>query len=208
MNRAGEFETILTRGDALSPKSKLRRKLNMRKEIRFITTGAVIAALYAALTVLLWPISSGQIQFRLAEALCVLPAFTPAAIPGLTIGCAIANLIGGGQWIDTVFGSVATLLGAICTYLIGRSFRVGSTKRVKLGALILCPLPPVIFNAAIIPFVLYFCGLISVYVSESTSAIIAFTALTVGAGEAAVCYVLGIPLMIALNRIGRKIGLR
>ncbi|MBR4662223.1 MAG: QueT transporter family protein, partial [Clostridia bacterium] len=105
----------------------------MRKEVRFITTGAIIAALYAALTMVLWEISSAGIQFRLSEALCILPAFTPAAIPGLTIGCAIANLAGG-TWIDVVFGSMATLLASICTYFIGRAFRVGQTDKVKLPA--------------------------------------------------------------------------
>ncbi|MBR3423620.1 MAG: QueT transporter family protein, partial [Clostridia bacterium] len=96
----------------------------MRKEVSFITKGAIIAALYAAFTMVLWEISSAGIQFRLSEALCILPAFTPAAIPGLTIGCAIANLAGG-TWVDVVFGSLATLLASVCTYFIGRAFRVG-----------------------------------------------------------------------------------
>ena len=177
----------------------------MRKEIRFITTGAIIAALYATLTMVFWEISSAGIQFRLSEALCILPAFTPAAIPGLTIGCAIAN-IAGGTWVDVVFGSLATLLASVCTYFIGRAFRVGTTDKVKLPAALLCPLPPVILNAAIIPFVLYFgYGLTSAFGVEGAAPVLAIHAGTVGLGEAAVCYILGLPLMDAVNRLRKKI---
>ncbi|MBQ1503635.1 MAG: QueT transporter family protein [Clostridia bacterium] len=179
----------------------------MRKEVRFITTGAIIAALYAALTMVLWEISSAGIQFRLSEALCILPAFTPAAIPGLTIGCAIANLAGG-TWIDVVFGSMATLLASICTYFIGRAFRVGQTDKVKLPAALLCPLPPVLFNAAIIPFVLYYgYGITSAFGVEGAVPVLLIHAATVGLGEAAVCYVLGIPLMDAVNRLRKKMNI-
>ena len=179
----------------------------MKEKIRFITTGAIIAALYAALTMALWEISSAGIQFRLSEALCVLPAFTPAAIPGLTIGCAIANMIGG-TWVDVVFGSLATLLAALCTYFLGRTFRVGKTEKLKPAAALLCPLPPVLFNAAIIPFVLYFgYGITSAFGVEGAAPVLLIHAATVGAGEAAVCYVLGVPLMLAVNRIGKKVNL-
>ena len=179
----------------------------MRKEVRFITTGAIIAALYAALTMVLWEISSAGIQFRLSEALCILPAFTPAAIPGLTIGCAIANLAGG-TWIDVVFGSMATLLASICTYFIGRAFRVGQTDKVKLPAALLCPLPPVLFNAAIIPFVLYYgYGITSAFGVEGAAPVLLIHAATVGLGEAAGCYVLGIPLMDAVNRLRKKMNI-
>ncbi len=177
----------------------------MTKEVRFITTGAIIAALYAALTMVLWEISSAGIQFRLSEALCILPAFTPSAIPGLTIGCAIANLAGG-TWVDVVFGSLATLLASLCTYFIGRSFRVGKTDKIKLPAAFLCPLPPVIFNAAIIPFVLYYgYGMTSAFGVEGAAPVLLIHAATVGLGEAAVCYILGLPLMDAVNRLRKKI---
>ena len=173
-------------------------------KVRFIAVAAVTAALYAVLTMALWEISSAGIQFRLSEALCVLPAFTPAAIPGVTIGCAIANVIGG-TWIDVVFGSLATLLAAIASYLIGRAFKVGSTEKVRLGAKLLVPLPPVIFNALIIPFVLYYgYGLTAALGVTGRYAVLGVHALTVGAGEAAVCYVIGIPLMIAVNRLNRN----
>lgn len=178
----------------------------MKAKIRFITTGAVIAALYAALTMALWEISSAGVQFRLSEALCILPAFTPAAIPGLTIGCAVANIMGG-TWVDVVFGSLATLLAALCTYFIGRTVRKDASDG-NIFAMAFCPLPPVLFNAAIIPFVLYYgYGFTTTFGFEEKYSVLGMYALTVGAGEAAVCYVLGVPLMIALNKIRKKIRL-
>lgn len=175
------------------------------KSAHFLVNAAVIAAVYAVLTRALWEISSAGIQFRLSEALCVLPAFTPAAVPGLTIGCAIANLLGGGNVFDVVFGSLATLLAALCTLFIGRAFRVGKTERIPLRAKLLAPLPPVVFNALIIPFVLYYgYGFVETFGVTGALPVLGLYALTVGAGEAAVCYLLGIPLMLAVNRVNRK----
>lgn len=174
------------------------------KKVRFIVDAAMIAALYAVLTMVLWEISSAGIQFRLSEVLCILPAFTPAAIPGLFIGCALANLVGG-TWIDVVFGSLATLLAAVCSYFVGRAFRVGRADKLSLGAKLLVPLPPVVFNALIIPFVLYFgYGITEAFGITGTLPILGIHAITVGAGEAAVCYIIGIPFMIAVNRLNRK----
>ncbi len=199
----GEFETILTQAE--TPKKQNYGVEKMKnKGVISIVTAALTAALYAALTMVLWEISSAGIQFRLSEALCVLPAFTPAAIPGLFIGCAVANILGG-TWIDVVFGSLATLLAAVASYLIGRAFRVGKTERVPLGARLLVPLPPVVFNALIIPFVLYYgYGVTAALGATSKFAVLGLHALTVGAGEAAVCYALGVSLMILLNRVNRK----
>jgi uncharacterized membrane protein len=177
------------------------------KKVRFVVDAAMIAALYAALTAALWEISSAGVQFRLSEALCVLPAFTPAAIPGLFLGCAVANLIGG-TWVDVVFGSLATLLAALISYGIGRAFGTGGTGKPRLGARFLVPLPPVICNALIIPFVLYYgYGLTEAFGFTGTLPVLGLHALTVGAGEFAVCYVVGIPFMIAVDRIRRKIRL-
>ena len=171
------------------------------RKILFIADAAIIAALYAVLTMALWEISSAGIQFRLSEVLCVLPAFTSAAIPGLTIGCIIANMLGG-TWVDVVFGSLATLLAAIASYFIGKAFGTGKTERIGIAPRILVPLPPVVFNAVIIPFVLYFgYGATEAMGATDIFAVLAIHALTVGAGEAAVCYILGVPFMIAVNRI-------
>ena len=87
------------------------------KKALFITQAAVIAALYVVLVVIFNYISFGPIQFRVAEALTILPYFTPAAIPGLFIGCILANVIGGAVVWDIIFGSIATLIGAVFTYL-------------------------------------------------------------------------------------------
>ncbi len=176
------------------------------KKIRFIVEAAMVAALYAVLTMVLWEISSAGIQFRLSEALCVLPAFMPAAVPGLFIGCAVANLIGG-TWIDVVFGSLATLLAAVCSYFIGKAFKTGKTEKVRLGAKLLVPLPPVLFNAVVIPFVLYYgYGLTEAFGFTSALPVLGMHALTVGAGEAAVCYIVGVPFMIAVNRFRDKLN--
>ena len=90
----------------------------MRKNIRYLTTAVMIAAMYVVLCIALRPFSYGEVQVRVAEALTILPYFTSAAIPGLFIGCIIANLLGGSIMLDVVFGSLATLLAAIFTYLL------------------------------------------------------------------------------------------
>ena len=150
-----------------------------------ITQGAVIAALYVALTLIFAPISFGPVQVRIAEALCIMPIFTPAAIPGLFIGCLIGNLIGGGIIIDVIFGSIATLIGAALGYML-RNNRW------------LVPLPAVIANALIVPFVLrYGYGVVDVAIP-----ILMFQILI---GEIAGCYVLGEILCTALMKRGTRI---
>ena len=106
-----------------------------------ITYGAVIAAVYVVLTVIFAPISFGPMQVRIAEMLMILPMFTPAAVPGLFIGCIIANMLGGAIALDVIFGSLATLIGAWGGYLLRRNRW-------------LVPIPPIISNALIVPFVL------------------------------------------------------
>ena len=150
-----------------------------------ITQGAVIAALYVVLTMVFAPISFGPVQLRIAEALCIMPIFTPAAIPGLFIGCLIANLVGGGIMLDVIFGSLATLIGAVLGYMV-RSNRW------------LVPLPAVIANALIVPFVLkYGYGVVDVAIP-----VLMFQILL---GEIAGCYVLGEILCTALMKRGTRI---
>ena len=140
-------------------------------KVTWITHGAAIAALYVVLTLVFAPISFGPVQLRIAEALCILPMFTPAAIPGLFIGCLIANLLGGGIVLDVVFGSLATLIGAVLGYML-RSNRW------------LVPLPAVIANALIVPFVLKFgYGVVDVAIPVLM--------LQIAAGEILGCCVLG-----------------
>ena len=85
------------------------------KNVLFMTHAAMIAAIYVVLTYVFAPFSFGEVQIRIAEALTILPVFTPAAIPGLFIGCLVGNILGGAILPDIIFGSIATLIGAIFT---------------------------------------------------------------------------------------------
>lgn len=149
------------------------------KKVLFVAQAALIAAIYVVLTYFIsaFNLASGAIQVRVSEALTILPAFTPAAIPGLAIGCFISNLLTGCLPLDVLFGSLATLLGAVGSYLV---------RRYKW----LVPLPPIIANTLIVPFVLAY-----VYGAEGT---IPFFIVTVGIGEVISCYVLGSILLNAL----------
>lgn len=155
------------------------------KKALFITQAAVIAALYVVLVVIFNYISFGPIQFRVAEALTILPYFTPAAIPGLFIGCILANVIGGAVIWDIIFGSIATLIGAVFTYLLRNKSKF------------LAPLPPVLANTIIVPWVLKYA-----YGAEE---MVWFMAVTVGIGEILACYVLGMILLFALNKVRRQV---
>lgn len=155
------------------------------KKALFITQAAVIAALYVVLVVVFNYISFGPIQFRVAEALTILPYFTPAAIPGLFIGCILANVIGGAVIWDIIFGSIATLIGAVFTYLLRNKSKF------------LAPLPPVLANTIIVPWVLKYA-----YGAEE---MVWFMAVTVGIGEILACYVLGMILLFALNKVRRQV---
>lgn len=150
----------------------------------FITRAAAIAAVYVVLTLVFAPISYGEIQVRISEALTILPYFTPAAVPGLFIGCLIANITGGAIIWDVIFGSIATLLGAIGTY------------RLKQNRW-LAPLPPIISNTLIVPLVLRF----GYGVSLPIPLLMVFIAI----GEIISCYVLGELLLTLLARYQGKI---
>lgn len=156
------------------------------KTTRYITQAAVIAAAYVVLTYIinLFNLASGVIQFRISEALTILPLLMPPAIPGLTIGCLIANILTGYGLYDIIFGTLATLLGALGTYFIGE-------LNIR-GKEFLAPLPPIIFNTLIIPFVL---------VMSIPDQSIWFVMLTVFAGEALSCYAPGILLYKGLKKI-------
>lgn len=150
------------------------------KNVTFLTQAAMIAAIYVVLTYVFAPFSFGEIQIRISEALTILPLFTPAAIPGLFIGCLIGNILGGAILPDIIFGSLATLLGAVFTWLLrGHSKFLG-------------PVPPIAANTIIVPFVLrYGYGIVLP---------IPFMMLTVGIGEVLSCGVLGMIVYFALAR--------
>lgn len=140
--------------------------------------GALIAAIYAVLTAVLAPISYGPMQLRLSEALTVLPAFTPAAVPGLILGCALGNLLGPYGVFDVLLGALATAAAAGGSYLLR-------------GHDLLVPLPPVIANGLIIGGMLHF-----VYGVPGFWACV----LWIAGGEMVVCYAIGLPLIKLLKK--------
>lgn len=154
----------------------------MKKRNPFITQAALIAALYVVLTLVsaAFGLDSKAIQFRLSEVLTVLPALTPAAIPGLFIGCLLSNFICGAMLPDMIFGSLATLIGAVGTYFIG--------KRVKW----LSALPPIAANTVIVPLVLKY--------AYHLDGRVPFFALTVFIGEFVCCGILGTVLLYAIPK--------
>ena len=162
--------------------------MNRNKTLKLANAG-MIAALYVVLTVLAaqFNLANGAIQVRFSEALTILPVFTAAAVPGLTVGCVLANLLTGCAAWDVVFGSFATLLGAIGTRML---------KKQPLLAWI----PPVVSNAVIVPIVL-----MKVYgVADAWW----FLVLTVGAGELISCGLLGLLLWKTAQRIPQIRGMK
>jgi uncharacterized membrane protein len=150
------------------------------KKTLFMTEAAIIAALYTVLVFLFQYSSFGPVQFRIAEALTILPYFTSAAIPGVTIGCFLSALITAADPIDMVFGSLATLIAAVLSYQL---------RRYKF----LVPIPPIVVNALVIPWVLRFA-----YGEAQPISVMMFS---VGAGEIVSAGVLGLVLLFALDRV-------
>ncbi len=158
----------------------------MQKKVLFIAQAGIIAALYVVLTVFVaaFNLASGAIQVRISEALCVLPFFTPAAVPGVIIGCFLSNIITGAMLPDVIFGTLATAIAAVASYLL-RNHRF------------LVTVPPVLANALIIPFVLKY----AYHLDDA----VWFMMLTVGAGEIISCVGLGSLLIAALMPIRKLI---
>ncbi len=156
------------------------------QKITFMTQAAMIAAIYVVLTYVFAPFSFGEVQVRLAEALTILPLFTPAAVPGLFIGCLIGNILGGAILPDILCGSLATLIGAVFTYLL------------REKSPFMAPLPPILANTVIVPFVLRY--------GYGVALPIPFMMLTVGIGEILSCGVLGMVLYYALKRYSVQFG--
>ena len=167
-----------------------------RISVRRLALLGLIAAVYAALTLGLAPISYGPLQFRISEALCVLPYFFPGSAWALFGGCLLANLLSQYGVLDVVFGSLATLLAGLCTAAIGRGGDRGSWLRCAAACLM-----PVIFNAVIIGAVIAYA---TADVSRSAPFWLIFLgdAASVGFGELAVLFVLGLPLTRWLPKSG------
>lgn len=158
-----------------------------KKSTLYITQAAVIAALYVALTYAsnALGLAYNAIQFRLSEILTVLPVFTPAAIPGLAIGCLIANISSPFGIVDIICGTLASLLAALASYALRNvTFK---------GIPILSTLPPVLFNGLII-------GLEIWYLGEQTAELFFISALEIMAGQTVMCVIAGIPFITAIKK--------
>lgn len=149
------------------------------KKVLFLVHAAAIAAIYVVLTLVFAPFSFGEIQVRVSEAADDPAVFTPAAIPGLFVGCLIGNTVGGAIPIDIICGSLATLIGAFITYRL---------RRHRM----LAPVGPIAANTLIVPFVLRY--------GYSVPLPIPFMMLTVGIGEVISCAVIGMIVLTALER--------
>lgn len=151
------------------------------KNTMFLVQAAAIGAIYVVLTLLFAPLSYGEVQVRFSEALTILPYFTPAAIPGLFVGCILSNLLGGAIPVDIIFGSIATLIGAVFTY------------KLRNCSKWLAPLPPIVANMVIVPFVLYY--------GYGVNLPIPLMMLTVGVGEIISCGIFGMIVLTALSKV-------
>lgn len=150
--------------------------------VRSLCLSAMIAALYLALTLIFQAVSFGAVQFRVAEALTLLPVLFYQAIPGLTVGCLLANLLAGANVYDVVFGTLATLIAAL------------GARRLRKNAW-LAALPPVLVNGVVVGLVLtYAYGIDALWLNM----------LTVALGEGVVCYALGVPMIKGLKGLARK----
>ena len=157
--------------------------MNTSQSTGSLTRGAIIAALYAAITLLFEPISYGEIQFRLSVALTLLPVLLPEAVPALAIGCLLSNILGGAMIFDIIFGTLATLLAALCT----RALR----KNVLLASAM-----PVLFNGVIVGAVVHYC--------YAPMVALPLCMLFVAVGEAASCMLVGPIVLRAVKRIPSK----
>ena len=156
------------------------------KSVLYVTQAAMIAALYVVLTLLAnsLGLANYAVQVRFSEALTLLPIFSPAAIPGVFVGCLLSNILTGCLPLDVIFGSLATLIGAFGTYFL---------RKHKLLAI----LPPILANTIIVPFILAF-----VYQFEGS---IPYFMITVGIGEIISCGILGLILITALTPYRSKL---
>ncbi len=173
---------------------KIEEGKKIKPMTHFLTRAAIIAALYAAVTLVIYPFSFGSLQVRISEALTILPFYMPEAVPGLFVGCLISNLFSPNIVIlDVIFGSIATLIAAVLTYYCRRLGKKGRW---------LAPFPPVIANAIII-------GLVIAWTMTSAGegsfyTLFLYNFCTVGIGQLIACYGLGIPFSFLIEKIQNK----
>ena len=156
----------------------MRTRNQTTAKTRALVRGAIIAAIYTALTLLFAPISYGEVQIRIAESLTLLPVLLPEAVPALAVGCLLANILGGCTILDIVFGTLATLLAAICARRLRHHIRAASVM-------------PVLFNGVIVGAVVHF--------AYAPVIPLPLCMIFVAAGEAVACCVLG-PIVLKMLR--------
>lgn len=159
-------------------------KRKNQNRVRFVTLSATFAALYVVMTLVsaIFGLSSGAIQIRISEALCALCYFTPAAIPGLTVGCLVSNLVTGANFLDVIFGTLATFIGAMGGWLL---------RKQRFSWLV--TVPTVLANTIIIPFVI-------VYGFGVTDIALPLLSLSIFVGEFVSATVLGTGLIAILKK--------
>ena len=168
----------------------------MNNNVRKLIFSSVIAALYVAMTTIFLPISFQEFQFRIAEVLAILPYFFPVAVPGLFVGCLIANIFSPFGFADMLVGSLATLFASLITMRLGKSAGNETIANKALACL-----PPVVINAVFIgALIAYF--MVGAGEADTFWTAFALNALQVGFGQLVVIYVLGLPLMIYLPATG------
>lgn len=163
--------------------------------IFMLVRAAVVAALYFVLTFSVAPIAFGPIQFRVGEALTLLPLLFPEAVIGLTVGCFLANLFSPFAWYDVAFGTAATLIAALLTLLIGRLMR---GKKLSLRGLA-GAVPPILVNALVLP-------LIWLYFGDIVRTLYFVNFATIFVTQTGVILILGIPLILGIERAGISIA--
>ncbi len=163
----------------------------MQESLKKLTRAGLIGALYAVTTLIVFPFASGAIQFRLSEALTLLPLIFVEAIPALFVGCLVSNIITGCALIDVLLGSVITLVSAVLTYVVGRLIKK-TWIRIAVGGLF-----PVLLNALLLPLIWEYCyGAEYVYHVQ-----VAFLLI----GQSVSVYAVGIPLVLRFKNIFKKL---
>lgn len=163
----------------------------MKKTAKYIARAGIVGALYVAMTFIVMPIAYTPIQFRISEALTILPLIFPETAIGLTIGCLIANIFGNG-YLDLVFGTTATLCASIITAFVGKHVHK-TVPRFILGAL-----PPIVLNAVIVP--------VTFMTASDTAQVYFLNALSVGFGQLVVIAVLGPLVYLAATKINARLN--
>lgn len=173
---------------------------------KMISQGAIIAALYIVLAIIEFSFAYGQIQIRLSEALCMTILYTPAGVWGMIIGCLVFNMINPkGMIVDVIFGTLATAIASFLTVPIAKQIEKKNGLRISVKNCLLIPVPTVVVNALIIPFVLYYgYGFRDFFSVTSKWGVLGLYSLSVAAGEIISCYVFGPLIVNVMNLIKEK----